>query len=441
MSFSDTIFALSTASGKAGVAIIRISGGKVRTALDALGVASPPPPRYARFTRFTNSEGAVLDEGLVLYFPAPHSFTGEDVAELHIHGSRATIRSVLDYLGALPDLRLAEPGEFSRRALAHHKLDFTQAEGLADLIDAETEAQQQLALRHMEGELSRVYEGWRQTLIEHMAYLEAFIDFPEEDIPPDRFQAMLHQVADLRNVMQAHLKNHAGRRIREGITVAIVGRPNVGKSSLLNCLAQKEAAIVSEEAGTTRDLIEIHMDIAGYPVVLVDTAGLRESDNPIEREGVKRARERAASADIVLYMIDADESLSAEIPPNAVVLYNKADQIPLPERLAAAYGQVLSVSAKTGHHIPQLLEALTRHISALMEVKDAPVMTRERHALLVAETVDHLERFLVSADNATPIELLAEDMRLAAVSLGKLTGAIDVEDMLDSLFSSFCIGK
>ena len=442
----NTIFAPATAPGKAGVTIIRISGDRALDIAPYFTIKAAIMPRMAILTKLRHPDThALLDEALLLYFPAPHSFTGEDVVELHIHGSRAVLATLMGLLAAIPEFRVAEAGEFSRRAFENGKMDLTEAEGLADLIDAETQAQQQQALRQMQGALHTLYNGWRDNLIALLANMEAYIDFPDEDLPEALRATITQQVASLSNSMHAHLEdNRRGEKLRDGLYVAIIGAPNVGKSSLINYLAQRDIAIVSHIAGTTRDVLEVHLDIGGYPVIIADTAGLRETTEQIEEEGIRRARQRAEHADITIALFDAasiekpDASTLELILDNSLVIINKIDAphpaIPTLIRNHAP----LNISLKTEEGVANFLTELEKQASAFFYTETAdPVITRTRHRNLLQECLEHLERF--STDN--DIELAAEDLRMAAQSLGKIIGRIDVEDILDAIFSSFCIGK
>jgi tRNA modification GTPase len=399
-----------------------------------------PLPRVARRARFVDpSNGAVLDEGLLLWFPAPASVTGEDVAELHLHGSRAVLAGVADALRSL-GLRLAEPGEFTRRAFLAGKLDLTQAEAVADLVAAETEAQRRQALRQLDGELGGIYRGWARSLSRSLAHLEAAIDFPDEDLPPEIEDEICHEVATLAAEIRHHLADgHRGERLRDGIMVAIVGPPNAGKSSLLNRFARRDAAIVSPIAGTTRDIIEVAIDLQGYPVVLADTAGLRDSADMIEQEGLRRARRRADEADIRLFVFDACHPAAARgaaaWPGGATILVaNKTDL--LPHGGSDLPSGALPVSALTGDGVEALLATLGAAVADGYR-NTAPALTRARHRAALEEALAALDRSLT----APLVELRAEDLRLAWRSLGRITGGVDVEDLLDVIFRDFCLGK
>ncbi|HEX6958013.1 MAG TPA: tRNA uridine-5-carboxymethylaminomethyl(34) synthesis GTPase MnmE [Ferrovibrio sp.] len=447
----QTIYALSSAPGRAGVAVIRLSGPQAADAVLALTGRDLPKPRTASLRRLRDADGVLIDEALVLWFEKPHSFTGEDVAELHVHGGRAVLAALFDALAKLPGLRLAEPGEFSRRAFEHGRFDLTQAEALGDLINAETEAQRRQALQQMQGALGNLYEGWRNRLTHALAHLEAEIDFPDEDLPEGVAAEVKPQIARLREEIAGHLAdNRRGEILREGLMVAILGAPNVGKSSLLNALARRDVAIVSEIPGTTRDVIEAHLDLGGYPVVLADTAGLRAKDETaadrIEREGIHRALKRAEGADLKLVVLDAArlretlaEETAALIDENAIVVVNKVDAAPdLPPDLAFAGRAPIRLSVKTGAGMTDLLAALQEAVTARLGGGAGASLTRERHRLALQDCVASLDRFLADTSAA---ELAAEDVRLAARALGRITGRIEVEDLLDVIFRDFCIGK
>jgi len=449
---TDTIYALSSAPGRAGVAVVRLSGPQAGAAVRMLTGRDLPPPRVASLRRLADADGAMIDQALVLWFEKPASFTGEDVAELHLHGGRAVLAALFAALARLPGLRLAEAGEFSRRAFEHGRLDLTGAEALGDLIDAETEAQRKQALRQMQGGLRDLYDGWRSRLIHALAHLEADIDFADEDLPDGVAAEVMPLIARLREEIAAHLAdNHRGERLRDGLMVAIVGAPNVGKSSLLNALARREAAIVSEIPGTTRDVIEVHLDLGGYPVILADTAGLRESADRIEGEGIRRALARAGAADLKIVVIDAAEPVGA-IPPetlalidaDAVVVANKSDiavasQIATMATTRVNDRAVWPISVQSGAGMADFLAALETEVTARIGLTGSAGITRARHRAALEDCRAALDRFLAGGNS--PAELAAEDVRLAARALGRITGRIDVEDLLDVIFRDFCIGK
>ena len=454
MALEDTIFALSSAPGRAGVAVLRVSGPGAGPALTALA-GSCPPARHARLVRLADPDtGTAIDRGLVLWFPGPASFTGEDMAEMHLHGGRAVVAAAIAALAARPGLRPAEPGEFTRRAFDRGKLDLSEVEGLADLIDAETEAQRRQALRQMEGVLSRQAEAWRTTLVGALAEAEAAIDFPDEDLPGEIDTKVARSTLYLHDEILAYLADsHRGERMREGVCVALVGAPNAGKSSLLNAFARRPVAIVSEIPGTTRDVVEVHLDLGGYPVTLADTAGLRDLDREpfvdgqgaVEAEGVRRARARAETADIKLAVFDLqagpdfDPATRALLDGDSLVVFNKCDIVPGPERGDLDGHEALTVSAKTGTGMAALEARLTRGVAARLErgSGEAAPLTRARHR----HALEDCAAALMRAGAAARPELIAEDLRLALRALGRVAGRVDVEDVLDAIFREFCIGK
>ena len=446
----DTIVALATGAGRAGVAVIRLSGPAAGATLSALTARDLPTPRMATREAFCDPRtGVSLDDGLALWFPGPHSFTGEDVVELHIHGGPAVIAAVADAALSQPGVRPAEPGEYTRRAFENGKLDLAEAEGLADLVDAETEGQRRQALRQRRGALSAIYEGWRGRLIEAAALIEAEIDFPDEDLPGALSRRAAPILQGLADDMGQHLNDaHRGERIRDGFRIAIIGPPNAGKSSLLNALAQREAAIVSDIPGTTRDVVEVRLVLAGFPVWIADTAGLREAADAIEAEGVRRALARAEEADLRIGVVgagaDAPGSITSVLGPNDLLVRSKLDLHgpPASRRHApASAGETpaVHVSATTGEGLRELEALIAAKVTTALGREEAPVLTRARHRRLVEEARAALLRAIPALD-AGP-ELAAEDVRVAADQIGRLTGRIDVEDLLGEIFSSFCIGK
>jgi tRNA modification GTPase len=423
---------------------LRISGPDARRAVTLLA-GGLPLPRVAQRRRLVDPQsGEALDEALILWFPAPRSATGEDVAELHLHGSHAVLAAVMQVLARL-GLRLAEPGEFTRRAFLNGKLDLLQAEAIADLAAAETEAQRRQAMRQLGGELGEVYRGWRDRLTRILAHLEAAIDFPDEDLPLEIEHRILGETEGLVAEIERHLADgHRGERLRDGIEVAIVGPPNAGKSSLLNRIARRDVAITSPVPGTTRDVIEVAIDLGGYPVLLADTAGLRDSADAIEQEGKRRAVQRAEEAEIRLFVFDiahpADAAGAMAWPGvDTILVANKIDLVPLPgpDFPPAAWPvSALPVSALTAEGIDKLLTVLGERVAQTYRI-EAPVLTRARHRQALEEAAASLRRSFAAA---LP-ELRAEDFRLAMRSLGRITGAVDVEDLLDVIFRDFCIGK
>ncbi len=423
-----TIFARATGSGRAAIAVIRISGNRSGPLLDRLCAGRPEPRRAVLRTLRATPEGELLDRALVLWFPGPASYTGEDCAELHLHAGPAVVEAVSAALVAL-GARPAEPGEFTKRAFLNNRLDLLEAEGVADLIEAETEAQRRQALRQADGALSRLYMDWAGRLRRLLAHQEALIDFPDEDLPLEVEATLLRELDALQHEMAAHLaEGERARRVRSGLFIAIVGPPNVGKSSLLNRLAGREAAIVSDRPGTTRDAIEVRLVLGDVPVTLVDTAGLRDAEDALEAEGVRRARRQAEEADLVV-RVAAGELVPDELPVGLKV-WNKVD-------LAAAPPGWLGVSAWTGAGIATLEDRLVEAVRSLTASTSGPPLTRARHCAGIMEAAGYLQ----SARHLPLAELRGEALRLAMQALGRLTGAVDVEDLLDTVFNQFCIGK
>ncbi len=448
---SDTIYAITSGQGKAGVAVVRVSGpgtcGLIRSMC-----GGDLEPRKAQLVAIKHPESLdILDRGLVLWFPAPHSFTGEDVAEFHVHGGVAVIAALLQAISGVSGLRLAEAGEFVRRAFYNGKLDLTRIEGIADLIDAETEVQRRQALHQMSGGLGDILDGLRIRLIHILAYVEAGIDFSdEEDVPEDVAGETLFNIKALRDEIISLLDDYrSGERLRQGLQVAIVGPPNVGKSSLLNVLAKRDVAIVSDQAGTTRDVIEVHLDLEGLPVTVSDTAGLREIDDLVEEEGVRRAKDRLKSADLILWTCDATEvglTPCCEVGPtqSLIRLRNKADLYgesdpPASQAENGGFVVELDVSAKTGLGIDILIQNISKIASKVLAGGDTAVLTRVRHREALERSVESLTRILTVPEQHD--ELIAEGLRMAARELGRVTGRVDVEDLLDVIFRDFCVGK
>jgi tRNA modification GTPase len=493
MTERPTIFALSSGRPPAAIAVIRISGSRAGDALKSLGVKIPEP-RKAALARIRDSDNQIIDEALALWFPAPYSETGEDVAELQLHGGRAVIAAVLAALSALESLQPAEAGEFSRRAFENGKLDLTAVEGLADLVSAETQGQRRQAFRQMKGLLGGRAETWRQRLIQALALVEARIDFSDEgDVPENLVEPALVLARELADEIAAALADGGrGERLREGLVVAIAGPPNAGKSTLLNRIAKREAAIVSPYAGTTRDVIEVHLDLGGLPVTLLDTAGIRETNDPVELEGVRRARDRASGADLVLWVVDAseaaivvgeaDEPASLEGSKQPIwLIRNKIDLIQggrensehimqiidtselilrsndiltdmvnihlntKSESIFYNYDFKFNLSVTSGEGFDQLLAQLARHAEDFLAGAESALITRARHRHALEQTLAALRRALAGdmtgSQEPLPEDLVAEELRIAARTLGRLTGRVDVEDILDVIFHDFCIGK
>lgn len=441
---SDTIFALASGAGRAGVAVIRVSGPQSWDSLKVFSDVSYIKPRAAHYTALKYKNN-VLDQSVILPFKAPASYTGEDVVEYYVHGGRAVIDSVLAALAAQENHRMAEPGEFTRRAFENGKLDLTEAEAVADLIDAQTEMQKQQALQQLGGALSALYARWAEELKKTLAHLEADIEFPDEDLPEGIAPEITDTIKKLEAEIDEHLSdNRRGERLRDGIQVAVIGAPNAGKSSLVNALVQRDVAITSETAGTTRDVIEAHLDIGGYPVILADTAGLRpdqigsQGQDAIEGEGIKRALQRAEDADITLLIFDG----TAEIPDphtlnlidgRAILVTNKMDMDGARSQIDAS----IMISADKGDGIQILLDTVLEKIKQFIGSRETPSLTRQRHRAHLQDALDCLRQ----SHQATLPELMAEDVRLAMRSLGKITGKVNVEDLLDVIFNDFCIGK
>ncbi len=443
---SETIFAPSSGRGAAGLAVIRISGPASADILRTLTGKPLPSPRYAtRASLCDPQDYEALDDGLVLWFPGPASFTGEDIVELHLHGGRATVEAVCDALGRFENCRFAEPGEFSRRAFDNEKLDLTEIEGLADLIAAETEAQRKQALQQLSGGIGEIYEAWRDELLRLLAHAEAAIDFAEEDLPENLLEQTKHNILGISNSITRYIEdNRRGERLRDGFHIAIAGPPNAGKSSLLNELARRDVAIVSEQAGTTRDVIEVRLDLGGFPVTIADTAGIGSTSDIVEAEGVRRAKDRAQISDLTIYVFDAtageaDEEILAAVKEEDVVVFNKVDLVGgdgvVPD-LGGAWS--ISISVRTGYQIDHLINHLTKQAGeALTVTAGLPPLTRLRHR----EALQDCQLALGRALGAGEAELMTEDLRLSTRALGRITGRVDVEDVLDLIFSEFCIGK
>ncbi|HEV2542664.1 MAG TPA: tRNA uridine-5-carboxymethylaminomethyl(34) synthesis GTPase MnmE [Methylobacterium sp.] len=434
-----TIFAPASGFGRAAVAVVRISGPAAGPVLDLLASGRPEPRRLALRRLRDPDTRALLDQALVAWLPGPTTATGEDMAELHLHGGLAVRAAVLRALASVPGCRPAEAGAFSRRAFLNGRIDLTEAEGIADLIDAETEAQRVQALRQLEGALGRQVTAWRETGIDLLANAEAALDFADEgDVDADELDAALSgRAAALRDAIQGALADgRRGERLREGFCVVLAGAPNAGKSTLLNALSGRDAAIVSDIPGTTRDAIEVRCDLGGLPVILVDTAGLRATEDVIEAEGVRRTHRRIRSADLVLHLVPADAPAVADGLGDIPTLRVRTKSDLAPE---AGGGRDLAVSAVNGAGLDTLLDAVQAAAFASLGQGDA-LVTRERHRAALTRAAGHLDR-VCTAPAGFPPELVAEDLRLAVRALGEVGGHVGVEEMLDRLFSGFCIGK
>lgn len=431
----QTIYALSSGGLPSGVAVVRISGPATVVALEQM-VGGLPLPRQAALRTIRNRNGDVIDSGLILFFPGPASFTGEDCAELQVHGGRAVVQSLLQCLGEIPGLRLAVEGEFSRRAFESGKLDLVEIEGLADLIAAETEMQRRLAIEHSSGHLSELYDSWAERLTRSRALIEAELDFADEDdVPGSVSDQVWAEVKRLQHEISAHLANAgAGEIIRDGFKVVIAGPPNAGKSSLMNALAQRDVAIVTSIAGTTRDVLHVDLDIGGFLVKLYDTAGLRETDELVEREGIRRAENLVAQADLVLYLHDQSASATesrGSADSSHVHIGTKSDL------MSGQDGFDLTISVKTGAGLDALKSLIADRIGQIVRSDSLALPSRLRHKDSLAECLKAIDTALAAGE----LDLRAEELRVAANALGRITGRVDVENLLDVIFSEFCIGK
>jgi len=441
---TDTIYAPASATAKAGITVIRISGPNTKYAIECLG-SNVGQPRFAKLAKIFHPQTKnLIDECVTIYYQEPASFTGEDIVEMNIHGGRAVLDLTLDALSKIQGLRVAEPGEFSKRRFMNGKMDLTQAEGLMDLINAETEAQHKQALKQLAGELGSLYESWRAQLLKLMSLIEAYIDFPDEDLPADIIKNITKQVSFLNTEITDHLSdNQKGEKLREGFYIAIIGETNVGKSSLMNALAKRDVAIVSDIAGTTRDIIEIRLNIAGYLVTIADTAGLRTSNDFLEKEGINRTLDRAKNADLKILVLDAEkyhhtpQELLDLINENTVIVINKIDLFDEVKLSKIINREAILISAQNGTGLNNLLQEINEYVLNFFSITDAPLITRQRHRENLERCKTCLEMFNLEKD----IELAAEDLRLASRYLSSLTGKIDVESVLGEIFSNFCIGK
>lgn len=438
---NETIFALSTVFGKSGVAVVRISGNYALKALNHFHIKKEIKPRFATLVDLYDDSSELIDNGIIIYFPAPNSFTGEDVIELQVHGSKAVIKIILEELSKI--FVMARPGEFSLRAFLNGKFDLTQIEGIADLIDAETKMQAKQAIKQISGELERLYSNWRQRLITIQSKIEAYIDFPEDILAEkSELEKINNEVQSLVQLIQEHLNdNRRGERLREGLHIVITGEPNVGKSTLFNFLAKRDIAIVSEYAGTTRDVLEAHIDIGGYPIILSDTAGIRESSDPIESEGISRAKKRSFEADlrIELFPFEQRHNINCNVVnSDTIYVLSKADDVINNHNIKINGIDLLPISILKGIGTNKLISLIKEKAKEKFgHDRDTPVITRQRHRNHMQKALEHLQRFNIY----NPIELISEDLRLAAFELGAVIGIINVEEILDSVFSSFCVGK
>ncbi|NRA73478.1 MAG: tRNA uridine-5-carboxymethylaminomethyl(34) synthesis GTPase MnmE [Rickettsiales bacterium] len=444
-SLKDTIYAPASSPQKSGIIVVRVSGDKVSKVITKLKIPHLKP-RYATIANIYHPKKQnLIDNCIAIYYKAPHSFTGEDTLELNIHGGKVVLRDLLDALSSISGLRFAEPGEFSMRALFNGKLDLTQVEGLADLINADTSEQHKLALKQLSGSLSKIYDDWRNQLLKIMGLIEAHIDFPEEDIPDDLIEKAENAIKKLSLDINNYLQdNNVGEKLRDGLYIALIGETNVGKSSLINKLSKRDVAIVSNIAGTTRDVIEVSLEIEGYPVTIADTAGIRESTEVIENEGIKRSLTRAKQADCKLIMLDITkesqpQSIIDLIDSNSIVLGNKVDLLESNSiKNALTEYNPLFISIKTGEGFEELINSLSGFVEQFFySGQSTPVITRQRHRNLLMQCSECLERFSINQG----IEFAAEDLRLAASYISQITDRIDADSILGEIFSNFCIGK
>ncbi len=445
-----TICATITSPSRSSITVIRISGSQVLRCLEKIGIKTQPTPQKSFFHKIIfDDSNEIIDEAIITFFKAPRSFTGEDVAEISIHSSQYILKKIFTKLLSIKNVDLASAGEFSKRAFLNGKIDLVQAEAIPDLIASETEAQHKQAISQLSGNLGKIYENWRHKIIEISAFVEALIDFPEDDLPLDIINKINQEITDLKSQISQHLKdNKAGQKIRNGLSLAIIGAPNSGKSSLINFLAQSEIAIVSEIAGTTRDVIDTHLEIAGVPVIISDTAGIRFSDDFIEQEGVRRALKKAQDADIKIYLVDASNPIIQKnlVDENTILVFNKIDKIlnnkidlekvllsfEIDKKIA-----FLEISIIKNINISRLFDLIKEKIDLLIPDFNSPLITRERYRISLQNCLNSLENF--NFNNG--IEICAENLRICIHEIAKINGKIDVENILDLIFSKFCIGK
>ena len=449
MARTDTICALSSGALPSAIALVRLSGPHVRRLAEAHLFHGCPPPREARLVRVFDPTGASIDEGIAIFYESPASYTGEDMLEVSLHGGPAIVSAVIETFTAHRDVRLAEPGEFTRRALEAGKLDLTEAEAVVDLIEAETRVQREQALRQLDGEMSGTIASWRTALIDALAMIEVAVDFPDEEDAPDFTHGpALERLRPLQIALKEQLGAHQiGEQVRDGFKIAVIGQPNAGKSSLINALYGKDAAIVTDIPGTTRDVIEIRMDLGGHLVRVFDTAGLRETTDPIEQEGVRRARRSAAEADLRLLVFDASQPWAGEarqmidsLKTEDLVILNKIDLVGAnPDRPVSR--ETVAVSTKTGEGVDSLTDRLAGRIADKVSGAPPALITRARHRAVLEKADDSLAAAINGLQASGPAELIAEDVRRAVSHLDALVGRIDVEDVLGAIFSRFCIGK
>ena len=442
-----TIYALSSGSGISGIAVIRVSGKNTSTVIKKITGTKLPPPKIATLRKFNkNGEKNMIDEGILIWFPAPNSYTGEDLAEFHVHGSRAVVHAMQLAISKIKNCRLAEPGEFTKRAFQNGRINLLKAESIADLISAETEIQRKQALKIMRGKSSDKFNLWREKLLKILSHIEAKIDFPDEDLPNNILKEIHKTSNKILNEIKKTLDDQkVGERIREGFKIAIVGPPNSGKSSLLNYLSRRDVAIVSETAGTTRDVIETHLNLDGYPVIASDTAGIRNSKNEIEKKGIKIALKRAQDADLRLIIVSAknvefSSVLKGLMSKNSILVINKSDLIKGKLNKNFKKYENILISLKKNSNLNKLILKIKSKLKNKFISSEDILITRERHRQNLINCVQHLERFK-NKKSANDFDKAAEDLRLATRNLGMIVGKVDVEELLGSIFNDFCIGK
>ena len=441
------IYALSTGPGISGIAVIRVSGKNTAEVVKKLTGTKLPTPRVANLTKF-NKIGTkeLIDEGVIIWFPGPNSYTGEDLAEFHVHGSRAVISALHKALSQIKNCRLAEPGEFTKRAFQNGKINLLKAESIADLVSSETEIQRKQALKIMSGKSSDKFNSWREKLLKILSHIEAKIDFPDEDLPNNIIKEIQETSTFVMNEIKKTLNDQkVGERIREGFKIAIVGPTNAGKSSLLNYLSKRDVAIVSEIAGTTRDIIETHLNLDGYPVVVSDTAGIRSSKNEIEKKGIKIALNRAEDADLKLVIVSAKDAdftkvLKDLLNKNAILVVNKSDLIKKKLNSKFKKYEHVLISIKKDLNLNKLISKIKSKLKNQFTSSENILITRERHRQNLKNCVYHLQKFQEKR-SAKDFDKAAEDLRLATRHLGMIVGKVDVEELLGSIFNDFCIGK
>ena len=442
-----TIYALSSGPGISGIAVIRVSGQNTKEVIKKLTRSKLPAPRVATLRKFNkNGEKKLIDQGVLIWFPGPNSYTGEDLAEFHVHGSRAVISAMHKSISKIKNCRLAEPGEFTKKALLNGKINLLKAESIADLISSETEIQRKQALKIMSGRSAEKFNSWRDKLLKVLSYVEAKIDFPDEDLPENIIKKIKKETNGILYEIKKSLKDDkVGERIREGFKIAIIGPPNSGKSSLLNYLSKRDVAIVSETAGTTRDVIETHLNLDGYPVIVSDTAGIRSSKNEIERKGIKIALNRAEDADLKLVIVppksvDFTSLLKKLLTKNAILVINKSDLIKKKINTSFKKYENVLISIKKDQNLNKLIEKIKSKLKNKFTTSEDILITRERHRENLKNCVYHLETFLKKKSN-NDFDKAAEDLRLASRHLGMIVGKVGVEELLGSIFNDFCIGK